>query len=687
MINDKSSILFISSRRTFGIKLLSDLKKFGFELYSEIKEQYITKKRVICQIDSLMRLERDKYDFLIVDECESLARYLTSSHFIKNPKANLIVSSLEMRISDANNVYIMDADLSDRCLNYYCKIIGSNIIDNMSLVINKFKPYESYTIKYMNFNTWLNIVLKDIEDNKKLVIPIASNNKAKDLLTKIKNDFPEKKVLLIHKETSDEEKINKLIRVNEEWTQYDVVIYTPSVCMGVSFDVVGYFDNIYAYGCINSLGSQEFCQMLHRVRNPKNNVIYLSLDNYKEYDAENDTISKETVERMLCSDYYLTANDLHNNLLPKKIVKIVHNLDDGLEDENHKVCTYRDKIIEYPYKNEPIYDLYVRNSWEMIENNINFSSKFFEYVKNKGYNLEYLSADCSNNLNITNEMKQIRDERVSEETAENIDGIFDAPNISKEEYINKIKQRDEYISDEDKSAIKRYNMINCYNLDKKGIKKDIDETILTKEFIEKYSDKEIMRWFRNYSTIINSPNQNTALKLEIMNENKQDVSLISNCYLDFTSKNRYGYHYYAIEIINSLGFDINDLTKTRDVLDLDSSLIGCIEWCEDKKYDIIKKYEIINYINKNLTSLDNMKARLKFVNSIINTQYGLKIKKLNNKSEYIMSDEGIWDNLYNKEIFVNNHNIESNNIISRKDQKIKFKEFNSNDLDMFLEFD
>jgi hypothetical protein len=29
--------------------------------------------------------------------------------------------------------------------------------------------------------------------------------------------------------------------------------------MGVSFDVVDYFDYIFAYGCENSLGSKEFC--------------------------------------------------------------------------------------------------------------------------------------------------------------------------------------------------------------------------------------------------------------------------------------------------------------------------------------------------------------------------------------------------------------------------------------------
>ena len=70
---------------------------------------------------------------------------------------------------------------------------------------------------------------------------MASNNKAKDLLTLLNNNFINKKILLLD--------------VNSEWIKYDIVIYTPSVCMGVSFDVKNYFDAIFAFGCHESLGA------------------------------------------------------------------------------------------------------------------------------------------------------------------------------------------------------------------------------------------------------------------------------------------------------------------------------------------------------------------------------------------------------------------------------------------------
>ena len=164
----------------------------------------------------------------------------------------------------------------------------------------------------MNYNTWLNELKINIINGKKIAVPMASNNKAKDLYSKLKVDFPEKNIILIHKETSDEDKLSKLLKVNETWINYDIVIYTPTVCMGVSFDPE-HFDSIFAYGCHNSLGAQEFCQMLHRVRNIRENTIYISFDYYKYFDPIEDMVTYDQVQEMLCNDYYLTYNDLDNN--------------------------------------------------------------------------------------------------------------------------------------------------------------------------------------------------------------------------------------------------------------------------------------------------------------------------------------------------------------------------------------
>ena len=180
-------------------------------------------------------MERDDFDLIIIDECESLARYLTSSHFTKNHKASTIVSNLEYRVAEAKKLIIMDADLSDRCVNYYTSIIDPDkemSKNDMKIIVNKFTPYQNYTLKYMNYNTWLNELKINVINGKKIAVPMASNNKAKDLYSKLKVDFPEKNIILIHKETSDEDKLSKLLKVNETWINYRYCNLYPNSLYG-----------------------------------------------------------------------------------------------------------------------------------------------------------------------------------------------------------------------------------------------------------------------------------------------------------------------------------------------------------------------------------------------------------------------------------------------------------------------
>ena len=48
----------------------------------------------------------------------------------------------------------MDADL-DRCVNYYTSIIDPDkelSKNDMKIIVNKFTPYQNYTLKYMSYN-------------------------------------------------------------------------------------------------------------------------------------------------------------------------------------------------------------------------------------------------------------------------------------------------------------------------------------------------------------------------------------------------------------------------------------------------------------------------------------------------------------------------------------------------------
>ena len=106
---------------------------------------------------------------------------------------------------------------------------------------------------------------------------------------------------------------------------------------------------------------------------------------------------------------------------------------DGEEEK-----TSIDRVLIYPYKNDPNYDLFVRNCWESIENKLNFSASFYGYAKFKEYNLShYIYEDkCKE---ISDSMKEIKNIREGKEKEINIQGILDAPDISKEDFILLLK--------------------------------------------------------------------------------------------------------------------------------------------------------------------------------------------------------------------------------------------------------
>ena len=61
-----------------------------------------------------------------------------------------------------------------------------------------------------------------------------------------------------------------------------------------------------------------------------------------------------------------------------------------------------------------------------------------------------------------------------------------------------------------------------------------------------------MRWYRNLNTILQTKEQKTSEKLEILKHNQKIANSYNNVYQDFTSKNKYAFHYYPLKLIELL---------------------------------------------------------------------------------------------------------------------------------------
>ena len=55
--------------------------------------------------------------------------------------------------------------------------------------------------------------------------------------------------------TRDTDQLTKAIHiknVNDYWADYDIIIYSPTISVGISFDIPNKFDNIFLYTCNDS---------------------------------------------------------------------------------------------------------------------------------------------------------------------------------------------------------------------------------------------------------------------------------------------------------------------------------------------------------------------------------------------------------------------------------------------------
>ncbi|PKY33228.1 hypothetical protein RhiirB3_451966 [Rhizophagus irregularis] len=113
---------------------------------------------------------------------------------------------------------------------------------------------------------WIGSILKALSSGQKIVIPMNCLKDAKAIEELLRSQFSGKKIELYSNETLPSKKKEHFGDVHTDWSELDVLIYTPTVSAGISFESV-HFDAIFACFTDNSCDIETCRQMLARVRN------------------------------------------------------------------------------------------------------------------------------------------------------------------------------------------------------------------------------------------------------------------------------------------------------------------------------------------------------------------------------------------------------------------------------------
>ena len=250
-----------------------------------------------------------------MDEIESTLQHFTSK--LMEDKSKHHFNFLDAVIKNSNKLITLDGDLSFRGFNYI-KTFGDsiNVINTIQKNIKQFK-FICDKLEYY----------KDIEDsinnNEKIVIVSQSATKCEEIELLLRNKFTYLNIQTYTGISNDQDKTN-LKNVLDIWRNLDVLIYSPTIEAGVSFDLP-HFDKIYGIVSSNCNSQRAFLQMLSRVRQTSNTnilILYQGLQ-YTEFD-EKDLISFDEIKTSLITFNIIKIEDTYiNNKIVKRLTPLI----------------------------------------------------------------------------------------------------------------------------------------------------------------------------------------------------------------------------------------------------------------------------------------------------------------------------------------------------------------------------
>lgn len=280
------SVLIISFRRTLcnEYKLTSNKLGLGFNVYNEpgLSDGVIKSSkynRLIVQVNSLHRI-RGAFDLIVLDEITYTLDMVVAHCERRNQVYNNLLSYIQM----SKYVVTMDAYLSKSDINF---------VDNL-------RKHKSFKFKGNHLKRKKDVVynVSEMVLIQKIANILSEGGKA--VLATNTKTFADKLAALFDRswvcEKTDKRGVEELHNIVNpvhvkvllltsetpivpgcEWGKYDLVIYTPTITAGISYNKLNVFTARFGLFVSNSSNSYINTQMMFRVRHCIDPSIYMCI--------------------------------------------------------------------------------------------------------------------------------------------------------------------------------------------------------------------------------------------------------------------------------------------------------------------------------------------------------------------------------------------------------------------------
>lgn len=264
-------IRFVSFRQTFSNNIKERFP--DFVLYNDVKGDLVA-PRLIVQVESLHRLRcgTEAPDLLILDECESILDQFGSG--LMHGNFTDCFAKFQYLLRYSKHVVCMDAGISERTWAVLAQMRPGPVHYHHNMLQNAVDDVYSVTADPAK---WLAALYESLDNDMRVAIPMNSLTEAKALAKSVADRYPALRVKLYSSETLQSEKREHFGNVDAYWAQYDVLIYTPTVSAGVSFETKHYH-KVFGYFTDMSCGVETCVQMIGRIRDvaSREYIMYIS---------------------------------------------------------------------------------------------------------------------------------------------------------------------------------------------------------------------------------------------------------------------------------------------------------------------------------------------------------------------------------------------------------------------------
>eukprot|EP00054_Salpingoeca_dolichothecata_P035712 m.6011 g.6011 ORF g.6011 m.6011 type:complete len:1107 (-) comp5788_c0_seq1:58-3378(-) len=258
-------ILFITTRLS--------LKR---QLESQIKEKKLNQNATCIQYESLHTLDREllkNINILVLDELESLLQNVYSITNGRNQTNNSSTFNALMRQqSKKGQIIAMDADLNQcglKFLNHFYPKERITLHHNQKQVTPRI--YQENT-----HDEWFSKLDNALKDEQKIMVVTNGLTIAKMVAALAEeNELKQGEDYQLYTSESKEEK-EDLEDVDKYWSKYKLVVFSPTVSVGIDFSVKDHFGQVFCYVVPQSCVARTVMQMVARCRYPNSKTIILT---------------------------------------------------------------------------------------------------------------------------------------------------------------------------------------------------------------------------------------------------------------------------------------------------------------------------------------------------------------------------------------------------------------------------